>query len=314
MTALEASAPACFPVGSRPPFPYYGGKVRLAPWIASLLPDHRVYVEPFAGSCAVLLAKRPAAHEIANDLDGAVVTFFRVLRDQPAELERACRLSAYARAEFDAAADIDASGVDDVERARRFFVRATQAFNRLVGPGSCWASSPRRGCSEAVSAQRYAERFAAVAARLARVVWECRPAVEVVARYARDADTVVYADPPYLAATRTSAANGRRGEYRCEYAGEADHRELAEALHAVAGTVLVSGYPSVTYERLYAGWHRYTRTLARPSTNTGGRSGTPAVEVIWANRPLCVQQPLWTQDADLVSWTDEEPTAGVVTR
>jgi hypothetical protein len=33
----------------KPPFAYYGGKGRLAPWIVTLLPAHRVYVEPFAG-------------------------------------------------------------------------------------------------------------------------------------------------------------------------------------------------------------------------------------------------------------------------
>jgi hypothetical protein len=54
-------------------------KARLAPSIVSLLPSHRVYVEPFFGSGAVLFAKRPATHEIVNDLDDALVCFFRVL-------------------------------------------------------------------------------------------------------------------------------------------------------------------------------------------------------------------------------------------
>jgi D12 class N6 adenine-specific DNA methyltransferase len=60
------------------PLHYYGSKARLAPWIVSLLPAHRVYVEPFC-SGALLFAKRPSTHEIVNDLDDALVCFFRVL-------------------------------------------------------------------------------------------------------------------------------------------------------------------------------------------------------------------------------------------
>jgi DNA adenine methylase len=52
----------------KPPFTYYGSKGRMAPWIASLLPEHRLYFEPFAGSAAVLFAKPPRIHEVLNDV------------------------------------------------------------------------------------------------------------------------------------------------------------------------------------------------------------------------------------------------------
>ncbi len=78
---------------ARPPVPYFGSKQRLAPWIVSLMPAHRVYVEPFGGSAAVLLTKAPSEIEILNDIDGDLVCFFRVLRDRPDELIRACELT-----------------------------------------------------------------------------------------------------------------------------------------------------------------------------------------------------------------------------
>ena len=53
-----------------PPFAYFGGKMKLAERIVSLLHPHDHYVEPFAGSLAVLLAKPRSAHETVNDLDG----------------------------------------------------------------------------------------------------------------------------------------------------------------------------------------------------------------------------------------------------
>ena len=63
----------------RPPFADFGGKPGMAGRIAALLLPHRVYLEPFAGSLAVLFAKPPAPCEIVNNLDDAVVNLFRVL-------------------------------------------------------------------------------------------------------------------------------------------------------------------------------------------------------------------------------------------
>lgn len=71
----------------RPPLVYYGGKQRLAPLIAGLLPSHRHYVEPFGGSLSVLLAKPRSVsrRETVNDLDGNLMAFWTALRDSPEE-------------------------------------------------------------------------------------------------------------------------------------------------------------------------------------------------------------------------------------
>ena len=77
----------------KPPLAYYGGKTSIAGRIVSLLPEHGHYVEPFAGSPAVLLAKPPSRMETVNDIDRDLMLFWRVLRDRPADLERACLLT-----------------------------------------------------------------------------------------------------------------------------------------------------------------------------------------------------------------------------
>jgi DNA adenine methylase len=271
----------------KPPFPYYGSKGRLAGWIASLLPDHRVYVEPYAGSGAVLFAKRFAAIEILNDLDDNVVNFFRVLRDREEDLVRALRLTPYARVEY-AAADLNVHDLDDVERARRFLVRCTQGHN-AAGSGSRagWSNGIRRNQSQAATVVNLVDRLPAIAARLRQVVVEHRDVVECITAY-DGADTALYVDPPYLDTTRATA-----DDYRLDVADEAEHRRLADALHGCQGAVLLSGYPSLLYDELYAGWWEASMEVTRPSTNRRGRGGVaPGVEVVWSNRPIGVQPSL----------------------
>ena len=71
------------------PFPWFGGKSRAASLIWARLGDCRNYIEPFAGSLAVLLGRPHAPGvETVNDLDGFVANFWRALAQHPAELER----------------------------------------------------------------------------------------------------------------------------------------------------------------------------------------------------------------------------------
>lgn len=272
----------------KPAFAYYGGKGRLAPWIASLLPAHRVYAEPFAGSAAVLFAKPPSTHEVINDVDGHVVHFYRTLRDRLDDLELACRLTPYSRDEH-ALADPDEPGLDDVERARRWYCRLGQSFSKNGSGTTGWSTSIKRGSNNARSVLNRIGRFEAVVDRLATVTIEHRDAIEIIADYS-DPRGVIYADPPYLADTRSAYADGRRphGEYRHEFATTTQHRALAEALRSSPSTVILSGYPSDLYdEDLYADWWRIERRVVRSTAVTRGPTDrTHTTEVLWSNRPF----------------------------
>jgi len=71
------------------PFPYFGGKRRAAALIWERLGNVHNYVEPFCGSCAVLLARPTPPHiETVNDMDGLLANFWRAMTLDPAGVER----------------------------------------------------------------------------------------------------------------------------------------------------------------------------------------------------------------------------------
>lgn len=71
--------------GVRQAFGSYGGKRALAHRIASYIPYHKTYVEPFAGGAAVLFAKDPSPQEVINDRDAEISFMYRFIRDHTPE-------------------------------------------------------------------------------------------------------------------------------------------------------------------------------------------------------------------------------------
>lgn len=266
----------------KPPFAYYGGKAGMARRIVSLLPPHRVYLEPFLGSGAVLFAKRPSVHEIANDVDGNVVNFFRILRERPGDLEDVCRLTPYARDEF-RAADL-AEPADELERARRFWVRVNQSFGKTAGDETGWSVTTARTQSPPGSVLGRIGRFGAIAERLAQVQIESCDAAHLILRMGTR-DAVVYADPPYLAETRRERAR-RANDYRCDMGEPEEHERLALALHETEATVILSGYHSPLYDRLYGDWPRLEIPVLAHSSSAVTAARGERLEVLWSNRPI----------------------------
>lgn len=275
-------------VTSTSPVPYFGSKQRIAPWIASLLPAHGHYVEPYCGGLSVLLAKQPSRMETVNDLDGELMTFWRVLRDRPAELIRACALTPHSRGELTATWD---ATDDELELARRIWCRLAQGrsgtlrntgWRHYVDPAGSGTSMP--GYLDA-----YVDRLAAAAERLHAVSLENRPALDLIAKYGAQPKALLYVDPPYLGTTR-----GWGNNYRVEMKTDAEHRALAAALADCRATVVLSGYHSPLYDELYDGWYRAERTTLTGNAN-GARGRT---EVLWSNRVLAGRLALFGDEPD----------------
>ena len=259
-------------VVSRIAFPYYGGKNTQLSWLLPLLPYAIKYIEPYGGSAAVLLNRARSTMEIYNDLDHTVVNFFRVLRDRGPELIEKLRLTPFARYEHDHCLD---PTVDELEAARRFFVKSRQTFMTIVDAGT-WAAAPtqiRRGVSQVISRWLSGiEGLMEVVERLRLVVIEDRPAIDVIEKY-DDEDAVMYCDPPYYREVLV-----RKRGYACEMT-EQDHSELLDCLMECKGAVAISGYDNDLYNDKLKKWFRYEDRWKRLG---GDRTGIRQ-EILWCN-------------------------------
>lgn len=265
-------------------FGWYGGKYSHLDWLLPLLPKTIHYCEPFGGSAAVLLNRAPSPVETYNDIDGEVVNFFRVLRDQQAELIKAIGLTPFSREEFRIATEGSTDGISDLERARRFFVRARQVRTGLAQTASIgrWAHcklTSRAGMAGAVSRWLGSvEGLSEIVQRLLRVQIENASAVEVIQRY-DSPETLFYCDPPYPHDSRSDV-----NAYGFEMTDE-EHRALAEVLHDVQGKVAISSYHCNLMDDLYSDWD-YIESAPKKAHSTNTRSDNikqDRIEVLWVN-------------------------------
>jgi DNA adenine methylase len=270
---------------TRPVLRWHGGKWKLAPWIISHFPKHRVYVEPFGGAASVLLRKERSYAEVYNDLDEDVVNLFEVLRSAEASrLIELLRLTPFARLEFEHAY---IESRDPIERARALIVRSFMGFgsdghNPDNGRTGFRANSNRSGTTPAHDWANYPDCLAVIVERWRGIVIECRAAVDVMRKH-DGPDTLHYVDPPYLPETRS--VSGNRGKdgirvYRHEMT-RADHQALLVGLIDLQGMVVLSGYHSTLYDKALTDWRR----IEIAALADGAR---PRTEVLWLN-PACAQ-------------------------
>lgn len=260
-------------------FGWYGGKYSHLGWLLPLLPYTNHYCEPFGGSAAVLLNRAPSPVETFNDIDSEVVTFFRVLRDKKDELLYAIGMTPFSRAEFSLAIQTNGKGegLSDVEKARRFFIRARQVRTGLAQTASIgrWAhcvNTSRAGMAGAVSRWLGSvEGLDWIASRLLRVQIEDDDAFSVIRRYDTE-DTLFYCDPPYPHDSR-----GDSKAYQYEMTDQ-QHIELAELLNSINGKVAISGYHCDLMDDLYRYWGVHEEGEKKVHSVKTNRS-----EVLWTN-------------------------------
>lgn len=258
---------------TKTPISYYGGKQQMLRHILPLIPDHKIYVEPFFGGGAVYWAKEPVKCEVVNDCNMNIVNFYEVLKHSYFELRKKVESTLHSRDLYKKAMIIyetpELFADDPVLRAWAFYVASNQGFSCRIGT---WGyDRAKRGITLQNKIDRFSEELSD---RMRTTQIENNDAHKVIK--SRDTkETFVYADPPYI-----DSHQGHYGGYTHEH-----FRRDLDALAQMEGKFLLSTYPSdilTEYTNKY-GWH--TKTVDLPISASGAKKATRnrKIEVLTAN-------------------------------
>ena len=212
----------------RPPLAgWMGGKSLLAKRIIERMPEHKCYVEPFAGAAWVLFRKPESTVEVVNDINKEIITLYRCLQWHLEEFVRYFKWVLVARDEFERLKLANPETLTDIQRSARFYYLQQSCFGGIIHKPTFGYAATR---APKLNLLRIEEQLSAAHLRLSRVYIECLPYAEVIKRYDR-ADTFFYIDPPY---------------WNCEnYYGEGlfsrdDFAKLATQLAEIKGKFILS--------------------------------------------------------------------------
>ncbi|MDD2984684.1 MAG: DNA adenine methylase [Crocinitomicaceae bacterium] len=263
--------------GIKTPISYYGGKQMMIKEIIPLIPEHRIYVEPFFGGGAIFWAKEPSKTEVINDVNMNIVNFYEVLKHDFFKLRAKVEATLHSRETYKKAMIIYDSpwlfADDPVIRAWSFYVVTNQGFSSKIGT---WGYDRDK---RAVTIQNKIDSFKEeLSERIKYVQIEQNDAHKVI--LSRDTEeTFHYVDPPYI-----DSNQGHYGGYTIDH-----YRRDLEALSKVKGKFLLSSYPSEILDEFTKehGW--YTKTFEKTLCASNGAKlnvRKKKVEVLTANFPI----------------------------
>lgn len=263
----------------RCPFKCHGGKFFLSQWIIDNMPENYEtldYLEPFCGASSVLINKAPSENkEYINDLDKKVVAIMRTLRDEPEAFIKKIRNTTYSERVFTRELS---------KQSKPFESEFDLAFNEFVlrrmSRGGlkktfAWSNRERGGQPGDVNAWKtIPTELTKISNRLKSVFIFNKNAKDVINAF-NYPNILVYCDPPYVPDSRVS-----KNAYECELDTDG-HIALADSLNKFKGKVILSGYQSTLYKRLYTDWRCIKKTIANHSSQA--KEKTVKVEYLWLN-------------------------------
>lgn len=275
----------------KPPISRIGGKSWLVNHLVELLPQHRLYCEPFAGGARLFFAKKPSTIEIVNDKDGLLVNFYKVVQNDTKRqaLIKALNELPYSRNVFNYFRRAEPQG--EIEKVVQFFYLSKASFAGDTERGGFAVPSRNTPRNPAQTYQHSIDALEHTARRLKGVTIECLDYEDCIRKYESES-SLFYIDCPYY---------GHEDYYGDSFT-EQDHCCLAKLLHNVKGKIMLSHYQCDVYDRLYSDWNKYTFESFKGSYKAdAGQEKPKTVECLWTNfKPEARNRSLFECDGTLI--------------
>lgn len=208
-----------------PIVPWQGGKRRLVSQLTQNIPEHKCYVELFAGGAALFFMRETASKvEVINDLDGELVNLYRVVQHHLEEFIKQFKWALVSRQMFDWLKNADTSLMTDIQRATRFYYLQQLAFGARASGRTFGTATTSRP----INLLRIEEQLSEAHFRLSGVTIEHLSWDKCFEKYDRP-HTFFYADPPYWQLTG----------YGVEF-GLDQYIKLADLMGSCSGKVMLS--------------------------------------------------------------------------
>ncbi len=254
----------------RTPITYYGGKQIMAKHILPLIPEHKIYTEPFFGGGAIFFLKEQSPVEVINDMNGEVINFYHVLTTDFWRLNELIQTTLHSREQYEQAMVVynHPKLFDPIRRAWAFWILTNQGYATKIGS---WGYD--RGGSGMVNRleAKKIEFNVTVRTRLERTQIECNDALKVIA--SRDtAETFHYIDPPYVGSDL-----GHYGGYT-----DQNYKDLLDLLSDIKGKFILSNYRSELLDA-YVSRNKWQVSYHEKQLSASGKAGRRKVEVLVRN-------------------------------
>jgi len=247
--------------GIRPAFGSPGGKRYLAKEICSIIPEHKIYVEPFIGGGAVFFRKKRSGKEVINDLDADIAFCYRFMKrvtdDEIKELKKFDWVRS--KEQFERLKNIEPQ--NDVERFYKIIYLRTTSYGNI---GRSPTGEQRMGLTI-----HLLDRLPKIRERLKDVTilqWDFRKILE---KYDL-AETFFYLDPPYI--------NGWMGN-----SPTISPSEIYDAIKNLKGKWLLSYSNIAEIKKLFHKFHISITKVPRPLGGWGASKDHIGTEVLISN-------------------------------